>query len=178
MRVKLGELGEFKSLGLDHPEVNEGWNTVFIGLGSNLGDRHALIDRALLAIDRHPALEVEGVSLRYETAPLLWPGAPQQPYYINMVARLRSRLGPWALLRVALEIEASLGRVRRGRWEARTIDIDLLWALSPSGAALCSTDPRLLLPHPRLPEREFAWRPLLEVAPELRSTFAQTGISL
>jgi 2-amino-4-hydroxy-6-hydroxymethyldihydropteridine diphosphokinase len=127
----------------------------YVGLGANLGDRHATFRQAL---ERMPGL-VEAVSPFYETAPI----GPPQPSFLNAAVRLRTTLPPLALLDALLEIERSLGRDRalETRWGPRTLDLDvLLWP----GRTLA--EPRLHVPHPRLRDRAFALAPLLDVLPE------------
>lgn len=127
-----------------------------VGLGSNLGDRLALL-RAAAA--RLPG--VVAASSIYETAPV----GPPQPDYLN-AAVLVERPGAAraeearALLETMLEIERGLGRVRAGRWGPRTIDLDLLWV-----EGLAVGEPGLVVPHPHLDERAFALVPLLDVSP-------------
>ena len=97
----------------------------------------------------------------------LWRTAPEpasdQPDYVNAVARLEAALGPEALLAALLDVERELGRERRERWGARTIDLDLL-----ACGDLVLRTPSLTLPHPRLAERAFVLLPLAEVAPGWR----------
>lgn len=101
---------------------------------------------------------VEGVSWVYETAPV----GPPQPHYLNAALLLRWPPGELPALLARLQfIEASLGRVRRERWGARTIDLDILWA---EDAAL--DVPGLTVPHRHLHERAFALLPLRDVAPD------------
>ena len=138
-----------------------------IGLGSNVGDRHATFDAAIAVLRARSDVQVIATSPRYETEPLLLPGAAPQDAYLNAAVRVETTLDPHALLDVCLAIEAALGRVRRERWGPRTIDLDLLFALDADGAPIRIDDARLTLPHPGLADREFARRPLLDVAPEL-----------
>jgi 2-amino-4-hydroxy-6-hydroxymethyldihydropteridine diphosphokinase len=145
--------------------------TVVIGLGANVGDRHAAFDAALASLRAQPAVRVIACSPRYETAPLLLPGAAPQDRYLNGAVRVTTALEPHALLDVCLAIESALGRVRRERWGPRTIDLDLLFALDADGAPIRVATERLTLPHPGLVDREFALRPLLDVAPELAGHF-------
>lgn len=142
--------------------------TVVIGLGSNVGDRHGAFDAAIAALAEREDVRVLASSPRYETEPLLLPGAAPQDPYLNGAIRVETTLAPEELLEVCLGVEAALGRVRRERWGPRTIDLDLLFALDPEGTPVVVSGPRLTLPHPGLREREFALRPLLDVAPELR----------
>ena len=134
--------------------------TAYIGLGGNLGDRRAYLDRALAELRGRPGVEVVRVSSVCETAPV--GGPPGQGPYLNAVAELRTDLQPDALLRTLLEVEHGLGRVRTEKDGPRTLDLDLLLY-----ADVVSDDPALTLPHPRLHERLFVLRPLAEIAPGL-----------
>jgi 2-amino-4-hydroxy-6-hydroxymethyldihydropteridine diphosphokinase len=126
----------------------------YVGLGSNLGDREALIRRAAELIG------AERVSTIRETEP--W-GVEEQPLFLNAVARLATELAPRALLERLLEVERALGRVRDGtRWGPRAIDLDLLLY-----GDLLLDEPGLTVPHPRLAERLFVLEPLAELAPAL-----------
>ena len=134
---------------------------VFVGLGSNLGDRLAALRRALDALDRLAAVDVVGVSSVYQTDPV---GVRQQPDFLNAVAELRCQLEPEELLRSAQFIERKLGRQRRLRWGPREIDIDLLlWGSRVVRSATLS------IPHPELAGRNFVLAPLAEIAPEFRT---------
>lgn len=131
----------------------------YLGLGSNLGDRAALIGEALAGLRAWPAIRVANASSLYETAP--W-GDPDQPDYLNAAVEIETVLSPLALLDACQEIERDLERVRGRRWGPRTIDIDIL---DYDGVA--RADERLTLPHPRLCERAFVLVPLAEIAPDL-----------
>jgi len=129
---------------------------VFLGLGSNLGDRAGLLDQAVAA------LELLGRVTRsrwYETAAVGLPGAPA---FLNGVVRLDTDLAPDELLRKTREIERGLGRDPLRRSGSRTMDIDIL---------LCDRQvisrPGLVIPHPRLHQRAFVLVPLAELAPNL-----------
>ena len=135
-------------------------STAYLALGSNLGDRAALLRGALISLERGGAVRVVAESSVYETAPV---GGPEQPDYLNMVVAVETSLNPEALLERCLAAEAEQGRVRRERWGARTLDIDLLIY----GGASMQTE-RLTLPHPRMTERAFVLVPLAEIAPGLR----------
>ncbi len=130
-----------------------------IALGSNLGDRAGHLAAALVALQRDAAVRVVAESAVYETAPV---GGPPQPDYLNMVVAVDTSLAPEPLLDRCLAIEAEQGRVRRERWGARTLDLDLL----DCGGVRVAGE-RLVLPHPRLAERAFVLVPLAEIAPEL-----------
>lgn len=132
--------------------------TALVGLGSNLGDREALLTLALARLAALPQTRLVAASSLHDTAPV---GGPPQPRYLNAAARLHTRLAPHALLEALVAIEAEAGRERRVRWGPRTLDLDLL---AYDGLVLRS--PALELPHPRLHERAFVLAPLVEVAPE------------
>lgn len=130
-----------------------------IGLGSNLGDREANIARAVTAL-RAPDVHVLRRSPLYESPPA---GGPPQGDYLNAAVLLVTSLSARELFERCLIVESSLGRVRPDatRWGPRTIDLDLLWI---EGEAI--VEPDLEVPHPRLHERVFALRPLIDLAPD------------
>src|SRR5438132_5073026 len=132
----------------------------YIALGSNLGDRQALLEQALKALREHPAVAVLRVSSVFETEPVGGPAG--QGRYLNAAAELETSLAAEELLQALLNVEARLGRVRAERFGPRTIDLDLLLY----GTLTCES-PQLTLPHPRMHEREFVLRPLAEIAPQL-----------
>lgn len=129
----------------------------YIGLGGNLGDRRANLDRALALLNASPGVRVRRVASVYETAPV---GFTAQPRFLNTVAEVETDLAPADLLAVMQRIEAELGRVRTIRWGPRTIDLDLLLYDD-----LTLDDPALTIPHPRLAERAFVLVPLAELLP-------------
>jgi len=126
-----------------------------IGLASNLGDRSATLAQAAVAIAKLGRLL--GASSLYETEPV----GPPQPMFLNAALGLETDLTPRGLLAALLEIERSLGRVRRERWGPRTIDLDILWI---KDTVVESAE--LSVPHPELRRRAFALGPLLDVRPE------------
>jgi 2-amino-4-hydroxy-6-hydroxymethyldihydropteridine diphosphokinase len=124
----------------------------YIGLGSNLGEREQLIRRAA---DLIGALRLSTV---IETEP--W-GYADQPRFLNAVAELETGLTPRQLLDHLLDVERRLGRERIGhQWGPRTIDLDLLLYGDET-----IDEPGLVVPHPRLLEREFVLQPLAELVP-------------
>lgn len=125
-----------------------------IGLGSNLGDRRAVMAEAARRVQALGS--AGGVSALYETDPV----GPAQPMFLNAALALGSSLAPVALLDALLDIERQLGRIRVERWGPRTIDLDILWL-----AEEAHVSERLTVPHPELRRRAFALRPLLDVAP-------------
>lgn len=134
--------------------------TAHIALGSNLGDRHLFLDRALMALNERPGMVVSQVSAYYETAPV--GGPPGQNPYLNAAAELQTDLPPAQVLQALLEVERSLGRVRQERYGPRTIDLDLLMY----GSQVIK-EPGLEIPHPRMHERSFVLVPLAEIAPNV-----------
>lgn len=140
-----------------------------IGLGANLGDPLLTLRSARAALAGLGT--VLAASSLYRTDPVGGPAG--QPQYLNAVISLLPRAelrDPQQLLQALLQLEAEHGRERRTRWEARTLDLDLL-ALGQQ----VSSSELLELPHPRMLERQFVLVPLLEVAPQWRHP--QTGIS-
>jgi 2-amino-4-hydroxy-6-hydroxymethyldihydropteridine diphosphokinase len=135
--------------------------TAYIALGSNLGDREANLDRALELLRAAPDVMIVKVSRYHETDPV--GGPPGQGKYLNAVAELQVFLEPAELLRVMLDVEHRLGRVRAERFGPRTIDLDLLLYGDKE-----SDEPNLSLPHPRMHERAFVLAPLAEIAPAAR----------
>ncbi|TMQ33036.1 MAG: 2-amino-4-hydroxy-6-hydroxymethyldihydropteridine diphosphokinase [Planctomycetota bacterium] len=134
--------------------------TAYIALGSNLGERGENLERALQALQESPGVEVTQMSSFYETAPVGGPAG--QENYLNAAAELQTGLEPRELLRVLLEVEQRLGRVRKERYGPRTIDLDLLLY----GDRVIRDD-ALIVPHPRMQERQFVLQPLAEIAPDV-----------
>lgn len=134
--------------------------TYWLGLGSNLGDRLAMLRAALRRLASR-GLVIEGTSGVYETEPR---DLEDQPSFLNAVARVATPAGPPEVLATAKDVEAALGRTHGGpRFGPRPIDCDLLlW----SGGGW--HDERLEIPHPRLAVRRFALLPLLELDPDVR----------
>lgn len=131
---------------------------VFIGLGTNLGDRGFYLSEAVSFLNR-PAIKVEAMSKVYESEP--W-GVADQPLFWNQVLQVETTLEPLELLHICQEIELQLGRERKVHWGPRTIDIDLLIYDNR-----VSDSEELKLPHPYLEERAFVIVPLREIAPDL-----------
>ena len=127
----------------------------FIALGSNLGEREAMIRLALDDLARLPATTLVRASSLYDTEAV---GETDQPNFLNAVVELDTELSARQLLWNLLLIEKRLGRVRTQRWGPRTIDLDLLLY----GRQQMDT-PALTLPHPRMHERAFVLVPLLEL---------------
>ncbi|GAB3906255.1 2-amino-4-hydroxy-6-hydroxymethyldihydropteridine diphosphokinase [Mucilaginibacter boryungensis] len=131
---------------------------VFLLVGTNLGDRHDYLQRAIGQIGQliGPIITLSSV---YETQ--AW-GKTDQPDYLNQVVIAQTNLQPHEVLKRILQIELDLGRKREEKWGARTIDIDILFY-----DEIVLNDPDLIIPHPQLQNRRFTLEPLAEVAPEL-----------
>lgn len=129
----------------------------YVGLGANIGEPRAQLDSAWDAIGRLPQTRAIARSGLYRTAPL---GYANQPDFLNCVGKLDTTLEPHALLRNLQKIERDLGRVRAFRDAPRTIDLDLLLY----GDGIVDTRD-LVVPHPRMHERAFVLKPLLELDP-------------
>ncbi len=144
---------------------------VFLGLGTNLGDRETILNEAIEHLIES-AGDVISLSAIYETEP--W-GFRSENKFLNMVVGLRTRLNPDALLKRVMNIEAKLGRIRTGEgYSSRTIDIDILLYDD-----LVINKPDLKVPHPLMRERRFVLVPLCDVASDIvHPVFKKTIASL
>ena len=143
------------------------WARAFVALGSNLGAKHEHLDAAIDALGEHQAINKLIESPRYNTEPM---GPPDQPSYLNSVCSFLTELRPHALLDVLQAIEIERGRERPDapkaiaalRWQARTLDLDLLMYGEER-----IDDERLILPHAGIADRHFVLQPLFDLDPEL-----------
>lgn len=126
----------------------------YVALGSNLGDKEKNLRRALLLLVQQ-GVEVLKVSSFITTEPY---GVTDQPQFLNAVCKVRTNLGPLALLDVLLATELAMGRVRLRHWGERNIDLDLLLY-----EGVTMDTPRLKLPHPDMRNRDFVMIPLREI---------------
>lgn len=133
-------------------------HTVYLALGSNLGDRLENLKAAVSALE--PDIHPRCCSAVYETPP--W-GYLDQPQFLNQVVQAETDLEPADLLRRLKAIEAQLGRQETFRYGPRLIDLDILFYDD-----LVIESPPLIIPHPRMQERAFVLVPLAELAAELR----------
>ena len=132
---------------------------VFLGLGGNVGDSRAVLDRAVSLLDDGADIRLLVRSSDYQTPP--W-GVENQSPFVNLCLAIETTMTPHQLLAHTQEVERELGRNRAAetRWGPRTCDIDIL-----SYGDLTLDDPDLILPHPRMLERGFVLMPLAEIAP-------------
>lgn len=128
---------------------------VYLGLGSNLGDRKANLWEALHRLKERVAIDT--LSALYETLPM---GPLDQRWYLNAACGGMTDLKPKELLALVKEIEQGMGRVPTVRWGPRVIDIDILFYDS-----LVLRTPHLVIPHPGIPHRPFVLVPLADIAP-------------
>jgi|UniRef100_A0A7C3ZCB3 2-amino-4-hydroxy-6-hydroxymethyldihydropteridine diphosphokinase len=143
----------------------------YIGLGANAGEPRRQVEEALARLAATEEMELVKVSSFYLNPPV---GPPDQPWYVNAVIQVRTRLAPEELLRVLQRVEKDMGRVRRERWGPRIIDLDLLLY---DGVILSGPD--LCLPHPEMHHRAFVLVPLAEIAPQAwHPTLEQTAAEL
>ena len=131
---------------------------VALGLGSNLGDKLANINRAIELLNKTDGLKITARSRNYQTEP--W-GIKDQDWFINVCVLLKTSLEAKELLDRCLTIEQELGRIRDIKWGSRIIDIDILIY----GELSISKD-ELTIPHPHLKERSFVLVPLAEIWPD------------
>jgi 2-amino-4-hydroxy-6-hydroxymethyldihydropteridine diphosphokinase len=135
---------------------------VYLGLGSNLGDKAENLRGALRLLTgaRDSEITLRAVSSLYRTEPV---GYVEQDWFLNAAVHIETRLSPRELLIRLIEVERELGRVRTVRNGPRSIDLDiLLWE------DLVVKEDDLVIPHPRLHERMFVLEPLAEIAPDAR----------
>ncbi len=149
--------------------------TAHIGVGSNLGEPLSNCRHAIQLLDGMEGCRVSGTSRFYRTEPV---GALPQGWYVNAVVSLETTLRPRELLKSLLSIESAMGRVRRERWEARIIDLDILLY---GEEVIREGD--LIVPHPFMHERRFVLLPMMDLDPQrihpvLRKSMAQIAEEL
>ncbi|MBK9924313.1 MAG: 2-amino-4-hydroxy-6-hydroxymethyldihydropteridine diphosphokinase [Anaerolineales bacterium] len=132
-------------------------HTVYLSLGSNLGNRSANLKEAISSLS--PQMEVKKKSSVYETPP--W-GYTEQEKFLNQVLMAKTYLDPEPLLKHLKRLEVALGRKATFRYGPRLIDIDIIFY-----DELVIETPSLTIPHPQLPERGFVLLPMMDIAPDL-----------
>jgi 2-amino-4-hydroxy-6-hydroxymethyldihydropteridine diphosphokinase len=143
---------------------------IFLGLGSNMGDRETNIISATAALAHCPGINIIRLSSLYETIPV---GYRDQADFLNAVVEISTSLSPAELLEACLGVERDMGRIRTLHWGPRIIDIDLLLYDDVELA----TD-NLVLPHPRMHERGFVLVPLAEISPAVVVSQGMTAMQL
>jgi len=131
----------------------------YIGIGSNLGDKSFNCRYSIDQIDILPGCHVIARSTLFKTEP---EGVTGQPWYVNCVAQIAVTKSPFKLLKGLMNIESAMGRVRRKRWDARIIDLDILLF----GQEIRESH-NLTIPHPLMHKRRFVLEPLAQLAPDL-----------
>ncbi|ACN99500.1 2-amino-4-hydroxy-6-hydroxymethyldihydropteridine pyrophosphokinase [Sulfurihydrogenibium azorense Az-Fu1] len=131
-------------------------NKIFLGLGSNVGDRLTNLNRAIKILS--DKIQILKVSKIYETKPI---GVENQPDFLNMAVMGQTELDHLSLFEFVKNVEKQVGRVYRYRWGPREIDIDILFYND-----LIYKSKALEIPHPRLHERDFVLKPLMDLDPD------------
>ena len=145
---------EFSNVGV---EIERSWHDVFIGIGSNIGDRENYLKKGLGILNSREDVIFKKVSTFIETKP--YGGVEMEPV-LNGVAKIKTLLGPYELLKICNEIENMLGRKRLVRWGPRTFDMDILFY-----DKLILEDLNLTIPHIDIKNREFVLGPMAQIAP-------------
>lgn len=138
-------------------EIERGWHTAYIALGSNMGDREACLNNAVESLAEEKLCRVKKVSSFIETEPY---GMTDQDDFLNGCLELRTLLSPHELLETLNRIEKESGRERLIHWGPRTLDLDIIFYDN-----LIYDDKDLCLPHVDYKKREFVLKPLCEIAP-------------
>lgn len=146
--------------------TGENRRMILIGLGSNIGDREKNIITAIQQLAKQNEIRIEKISSLYETQPV---GITDQPDFLNGAISIATNLSPRNLLKVCLQVEKQMGRIRDQRWGPRNIDIDLL--VYDDHVIM---DEVLSIPHPRLHERSFVLIPLQEIIGDIPIYQGQT----
>lgn len=131
---------------------------VFVGLGSNRGDRHRFLSDATRALQELPGWSLQRVSSLYETEPV---GNKNQPFFLNGVAEFACTSESEEILKSLKDTERRVGRIPSERWGPREIDLDLLYV-----GCTVRQGPGIQLPHPEIADRNFVLVPLAEIAPD------------
>jgi 2-amino-4-hydroxy-6-hydroxymethyldihydropteridine diphosphokinase len=146
-----------------------GSTIAYIGIGSNLGDKLFNCRYSIDKINQLPGCHVSACSDIFKTKPV---GVAGQPWYANCVVELSTTQLPSQLLKGLLSIESDMGRIRKKRWEARIIDLDILLF----GQEIIESD-NLKIPHPLLHRRQFVLEPLDQLAPDLMHPVLKSTIN-
>ncbi|ATD55469.1 2-amino-4-hydroxy-6-hydroxymethyldihydropteridine diphosphokinase [Clostridium chauvoei] len=140
-------------------EITRGWHKAYISLGSNIGHKEENIKEAIEKVNNSKYIKVNKISTLIETEP--W-GYEEQDVFINGAIEVYTTLSPKELIKELLKIESDMKRERVLRWGPRIIDLDVIFYDN-----LISSDEEIIIPHPRMEEREFVLKPLNEIAPNM-----------
>ena len=141
--------------------MNKEWRTVYVGIGSNKGNRRRSIAKAVSLLEKDPQLRIKKISPLYETEPV---GGPAQRKFLNGVILLETNAVPQRLLHILQSIEKETGRVAGTmKWGPRVIDLDILFY-----EGLVVKGKNLIIPHPLLHKRLFVLRPFMDLSPSLK----------
>jgi dihydroneopterin aldolase / 2-amino-4-hydroxy-6-hydroxymethyldihydropteridine diphosphokinase len=138
-------------------EIDRGWHTAYIAIGSNMGDRDNNLNSAIELINTPDFNKVTKISNFYDTKPV---GYVEQDEFLNGALEIKTLLAPKKLMQFLLEKEQDLKRERIIRWGPRTIDLDILLYDN-----LITCEEEIIIPHPRMHERLFVLKPLSDIAP-------------
>ena len=141
-------------------EIERGWHTAYIALGSNMGDKRAYLDLGVEGLRRTKGCQISAVSDYLATEPY---GVTDQDEFLNGAMKIRTLLTPFELLKRLHEIEQEAGRERIIRWGPRTLDLDILLYDD-----LILDDEELHIPHIEMYKRDFVLKPLCQIAPYVR----------
>lgn len=146
---------------------------IFLGLGSNIGEREQVLFSAIEQLVTMHAISAPVISPLYQSPALLPEGAPAEWNidFINAVAQAETQLSPAALLQAIKQTEAAMGRTNRGHWAPREIDIDIL----AYGDEVMESD-ILNIPHPHIALRDFVLLPWCDIAPDWVHPITQLSI--
>ena len=138
-------------------EINRGWHEAYISIGSNIGDKEKNLIEAINNLEDIKGIIIDKVSSFIKTEP--W-GLKEQDEFLNGAIKIKTVLSPRELMEVLLNIEKTMKRERIVKWGPRIIDLDIIFYDD-----LVTDDEYITIPHPRMEEREFVLKPLLEIAP-------------
>lgn len=157
LRVKKPWAPIHRTLDTVYIEIVRSWNTAYISFGSNLGNKAANIENGLHIINASEHTNITKTSKIITTEP--W-GYEEQEDFLNGVCEIKTLLSPKELIRFLMSVEKDLKRERVIRWGPRTLDLDIIFYND-----LITEEEEIILPHPRMHQREFVLNPLNEIAP-------------
>lgn len=149
--------------------IERGWHTVYLAVGSNMGEKEAYIDQGIEELRAIPEIQVEKVSDMIVTKPY---GGVEQDDFVNGALKLRTLFTPHELLDVLHEIEAHANRKRVIHWGPRTLDLDIIFYDD-----LVFADDTLIIPHVDMEHRDFVLKPLLELCPNKRHPLLEKTVT-